>query len=389
MANTLTNLIPDIYAALDVVERELVGFITAVSRDSTADRLAINQTLRIPIVPSNAAVGNITPAMSIPSASDQTIANTTITISKQRFAPFSWTGEEQKAMDYGPNFLTLKQYQIAQALRALVNEIETDLATAAYKNASRAYGTSATTPFGSTLADTANLKKILDDNGAPMTDRQLIIDTTAGVNLRLLTQLTKVNEAGTSATLRQGTLLDVHGFGIRESAQVVTATGGTMSSGQTDGTNHAVGATTLTLGTAGTGVVSAGDVIALANDTANKYVVTGATFAGANPAAGDTITIGAPGLRKATTAVARVITVSATGARNVAFTRNSIFLATRLPAIPAEGDLASDRMTVTDPNSGLSFEFALYPGFRMNVYHVSACWGYAVIKPAHVAVLLG
>ncbi len=389
MANTLTNLIPDIYAALDVVSRELVGFIPAVARDSTADRLAINQTLRVPVAPSNAAVGNITPAMTIPAASDQTITNKTITISKQRFAPFSWTGEEQKAMDYGPGFLTLKQYQIAQALRALVNEVETDLATAAYKSASRAYGTSATTPFGSTLADTANLKKILDDNGAPATDRQLIIDTTAGVNLRLLTQLTKVNEAGTSATLRQGTLLDVHNFGIRESAQIVTATAGTMANATTDGANHAVGATSLALATAGTGIVAAGDVIALANDSANKYVVTGATFAGANPAVGDTITIGAPGLRKATTAVTRAITVSATGARNVAFTRNSIFLATRLPAIPAEGDLASDRMTVTDPNSGLSFEFALYPGFRMNVYHVSACWGYSVIKEAHVAVLLG
>ena len=55
MANTLTSLIPDLYAALNVVSRELVGFIPAVARDSTADRVATNQTLRVPISPANAA----------------------------------------------------------------------------------------------------------------------------------------------------------------------------------------------------------------------------------------------------------------------------------------------------------------------------------------------
>ncbi len=390
MANTLTNLIPDIYAALDVVSRELVGFIPAVARDSTADRVAANQTVRIPISPSNAAGGDITPAMSLPAASNQTIGNATITISKNRFFPFSWTGEEQRSVDAGPGYLTLKQDQIAQAIRAAVNEMELDIATAAYKGASRAYGTVNTVPFATAAgnySEAAQTRKILDDNGAPLSDRSLIINTSAGAAIRGLQGQAQMT--GDTSLLRRGILLDINGFSIRESAQVVTATAGTLASASTASGALTVGQTTLTLKTTtGTGIALAGDIITLANDT-NKYVVVSTDQAGANPGTGETITIAAPGIRMAQATGERAITMIATGPRNVAFSRNAILLATRLPAVPTEGDLASDRMTVTDPNSGITLEFAVYPGFRMNVYHVSVAWGVTVIKPEHCAVLLG
>lgn len=392
MANTLTNLIPDIYAALDVVARELVGFIPAVARDSTADRVAANQTLRVPVSPANAAGGNITPAMSLPSASNQTIANATLTISKQRFFPFSWTGEEQRSMNAGPGFLTLQQDQVAQAIRAAVNEMELDIANAAYLGASRAYSAHATTPAAvfataGDYSDAANVRKILDDNGAPLSDRALVVNTTAGAAIRA--KQAQAYMAGDTGLQRNGVLFDINGFSIRESAQVPTVTAGTMSGGVMASGALTVGQTSLAMKNAtGTGTVAAGDVITLANDS-NKYVVAAASFAGANPATGDTITLAAPGIRMAQSAAERAITVVGTSSRNIAFSRNAILLATRLPAMPSDGDLASDRMTITDPVSGIALEFAVYPGFRMNVYHLSVCWGVSVIKPEHVAILLG
>jgi hypothetical protein len=359
-----------------------------VARDPKADQVAVNETLRIPAAPTNAAGGDITAAMSLPSAADQTFTNKTLTISKSRYFPFSWSGEEEMAVDKGVGYLSLKQGQIAQALRAAINEMETDIWTAAYKGASRAYGTAATTPFASTLADPANIKKILDDNGAPSMDRSLVIDTTAGAKMRTLAQLTKVNEANDATLLRQGTLLDIHGFAVRESAKVAAVTAGAMASATTTAAVLTVGQTVLPLATAGTGVVAAGDMFTLANDS-NIYVVASVSFAGANPASGDSITIAAPGLRVAQASATRAITVIATSTRNVGFSRNGILLATRLPAVPGEGDLATDRQVITDDRTGISFELAVYPGFRMNVYHVSVAWGVSVIKPEHVAVLLG
>lgn len=386
MANTLTNLIPDIYAALDVVSREAVGLIPAVTVDANVNRAAVNQTVYVPIAPS-ASASDITPAMSVPAAADQTIGNTSITISKARAVPFSWNGNEQGSLNSagGPGYLPIRAQQMLQAMRTLVNEVEADLADL-YKKASRAAGTAATTPFATTTEGANLARKILIDNGAPQTDLQLVIDTTAGSKLRTLGGV----QVGRDAInlQQQGVLISAGGMDIRESGQIKNTAAGAMANATTSAAALTVGQTVLPLATAGTGVVAAGDVITLANDS-NQYVVTSVSFAGANPASGDSITIAAPGIRVAQSSAARAITVVATSVRNMAFSRSAIVLATRMPERPQEGDMALDVMTATDPRTGLSFEIAMYGGYRMVRYEVALAWGAQVIKPAHTALLLG
>ena len=383
MPNTLTNLIPSAYRALNVVSRELVGFIPSVQLDPSAEMLAVGQTIYIPQAPVNSAGKDITPAMAFPTAAYQTIGSKSHSLTKQRAFPFSWQNEERKAMDSGPGYLSINEQQIAQALRAAVNEIEVDIAVAAKNGASRAFGaTAGTAPV---LADWAQAKKILDDNGAPSTDRTSVFDTTAGVALRSTSNLYKVNEAGDGGSLlRQGLLGNLFGFNLRESAQIQTTTKGTAASATTDSAGYAVGATVLTLASAGTGTILAGDIITFAGDT-NKYVVASGD---ADVSNGGTITLAEPGLRVAMSAATKAITVFGTSARNTAFSRNSILLSTRLPA-SVQGDLATDRQVITDPLSGISFELSMYPGDRMVHYEVGVCWGVTVIKPEHLAIIIG
>lgn len=383
--NNISAMIPSLYEGLDVVSRELVGYIPSVSRSATTERAAVGQQVTYHIAPA-ANVSDITPSNTIPNPTDQTLGSGSLTISKARAAEFGWVGEAQRALNTGIGTVSVQADMFAQALRALTNEIELDIATVAAAAASRAYGTAGTTPFASGVGDAAQIRKILDDNGAPASGRSCIISTSAGANLRTNLQLTKANEAGTSMTLRDGELLNLSGISFKESAQTINKTKGTGASATTSAAGFAVGTTTIALAAAGTGTITAGDVITFAGDT-NKYVVVSGDTDVSN---GGSITIAAPGLRKAIPASATAITVgNSYEASGVAFSQDALVLAARAPALPAEGDSAMDRFTIVDPRSGLPFEVSIYPLYRKVRYEVAMAWGQKAIKPAHMALLLG
>ena len=381
MPNVLNDLIPDFYAALDVVSRELVGFLPSVMLDTELSRAAVGQDMTIPIAPA-AAAEDVTPGTTAPDTGDQTIGNVKVTITKARAVPFRWTGEEQRGLNNGgPGYLTIRQSQIAQALRTLVNEIEADLALE-YIYASRAFGTAGTTPFGTSdksIDDIADVKKILKDNGAPMGDLSLVMDTTAGTNLMKVPNLYRVNESGDQAFLRQGVFSSLFGVDMRESAQVALHAPGTANAAYDTNGTFSVGDETVSVDT-GSGTILAGDVVSFAGDS-EKYVVNSAL-------AGGDIGIAKPGLRAA---LGDGVDVTVAGAyrANMLFSRSAFVAAVRAPALPQEGDAAMDRIVVQDPRSGLIFEISIYPQHRRVRYEVAAAWGRRLIKSEHAALLLG
>jgi hypothetical protein len=388
MANTLTPFIPDLFEARDVISREFTGFIPAVSRDSSAARAALNEKVYVPITAAESSADN-TPAQYAPNTGDTIVGNAEITISKSKHVPIRFNGEETKGAKNSGMFSSIVADRAYQAMRTLVNEIEADIWAVAYKAASRAYGTAGTTPFATAadMTDFAGVARILDENGAPVSDRQLVLGHAAIGNLRgKQSGLFKVNEAGSSDMLRNGMTDRIQNFAIRHSHQVGIHTKGAGTGYDiNNGSGEAVGQTVLTVdgGTVNTTGIKSGDIITHAADSVNKYVVK----TGLTDVAGDLV-INKPGLLVAAPD-ATELTIGNSYTANVAFARSAIILATRAPAMPEGGDMADDVTTITDPMTGLTFEFALYKQFLQNVIHVRLAWGQAAIKPEHIATLLG
>jgi len=174
---------------------------------------------------------------------------------------------------------------------------------------------------------------------------------------------------------------------MRESAQIEQAvTSGTGSGATTDNSGYAVGATTLTLASAGTGTILAGDVVTFAGDTANKYVVkTGDT----DVSNGGTIVLAEPGLRVAMSAATKAITVVAASTRNMVFSRDALVLATRAPAQPDGPTLAVESGMIVDPRTGMAFQLDVYPLYHSFKTELSINWGFGCMKPEHFALSLG
>ncbi len=389
MPNTLTSLIPTIYQSLDRVAREQVGFIASVTRNTGAERAALGQDILVPVTTAATAVDN-TPAVTPPDVGDQTVDNVRVAITKSKSVPIRWNGEQQLGMRNAGTYGSVLGDQFTQAFRTLANLIEADIWAAAYQTASRAYGTPGTAPFGadSDFSDTAQLRKILEDNGAPNDgDYHLVVGSAATLNLRKQKLLIRANEAGSADFRHTGSIADepLHGFWLHNSAAVAPITKGTGASYVTSGST-AVGVNSIVLAT-GTGTVNPGDVVTFAADSANKYVVnTGVSAPG-------TITIGRPGAL-VTIPTGNAMTIGNNYTPNVGFHRSAVQLVARPPAMPLGPngqpmDLADDTMLVTDPYTGLTFEVSVYRQFKQLAYFVGLAWGVSVTKSNFVATLIG
>jgi hypothetical protein len=381
MANVFTAVQPVLYSAARETPREITGLLAAVNRNFDDKGVAKGDSVKIGIAPALTAA-SVTASQQFTAGSDRTVTSKTLTLNNFKEVSWNYTAEEEKSLMNAGVAQDLLAQTVQQGIRTLVNTIESYTYGIAYVAASRAYGTAGTAPFGSTIADLANTRKILVDNGASLADASLVCDTAAGVNLRSLANLYKVNEGGTAETLRQGVIGRLYDFDIRESAQVSAHTKGTMTGALINNAAAAIGDTAIIFdgGTAGASGFKAGDVITIAGDT-NKYVVTTGLVA-----ASGTITIAEPGLRVAVADNA-AITVGNSYTANLLLTRSAVSAVVR-PGLQPEGAIA-EQSVITDPNSGLSFLMLRVPGNAMASWYMRVVYDAFVPNPYAMATLLG
>lgn len=384
MSNTLNlgSVSEFIYAARDRVARELVGFIPSVMINSGSERVSLGGTVQSLRSVKPTLNTSHTPAMTIPAADDYVPETDEMAIAQVANVKIPWTGESALRLRNTGQGREAMTQTFAQTIRTMVNAIESHCGIVAKNGSSRATGGAGTNPFATNHNPINDLRKILTDNGCPFDGQNsLIINSTAGVALRNLTQLTKANEAGSTNPIRQGTLLDISGFMLKETAGVAAHTKGTANTAYDTnlGATLNAGATAIAVDT-GSGTIVPGDILAFTGDT-NRYVVASALADGA-------VTIARPGLI-GTLADGVDVALTANYTGNVGFHQSAIELAMRPPAMPDGGDAASDRMTIVDDVSGLVFEVALYKGYGMVMYDFTCYYQAKVWKPEFVATLVG
>lgn len=372
---TISELAPTLFSAAQEVSAEPFGIVDGIFVDFDNKGVAKGDKVSVPVSPVSEA-DDFTPGNTTPDGEARTEGKVEVEISKSRKSkPVSLSGEQIRSLENGGNYQEWVRQWAAQSMRVLRNEMERDAAVAIKVGASRAIGTAGTTPFASDLSGLTAVRKILRDNGAPMADLQLGIDSSAELNLMNLGIVQQAYAAGTSEERRRGILLPQLGFNIRTSSGITEHTAGAFTSG--NATVAAIGDLEASI-TNSAGDFLAGDVVEIA-DIPGKYVLNAIGDATANK-----IFINRPGFKAAGST--KALTLSTDYVPNLAFERNAVVGIVRPPLMPENPTIRT--LPISD-QFGLTYLFVEIRQYGQITWEIHSAWGFKVVQPEHVAILQG
>lgn len=374
MANTLTKLAPVLYSAAQEVSNEPFGVVDSIFTQFDNQGVAKGDKVKVPVAPTRAGA-DFTPSNTTTTGTDAVADAVEVEITKSRKVSWHLTGEQQRSLENGGTNQEWIRQLVAQGMRTLRNEAEVDAAQAVHFGASRAVGAAGVTPFASDLSLMTAARKILRDNGAPMADLQMVVDTSAEMNLLNLGIIQQAYAAGSDEERRQGRVARQFGFRIGQSAGISLFDAGSYSTGQT--ATVAKGGVALTTVAFSDGQFIPGDVVEIA-DVPGAYVLA-ATDHSAN-----TLSINRPGFLAAKTTGA--LTSFDDFTPNLAFERSAIVGIMRPPLIPANPTI--NQMVISD-GMGMSYLMLDIAQYGQRTWEIHLAWGFKAVQPEHIALIVG
>lgn len=388
MANTLDDIMPKILARSLSVLRERCVMPRIVNGDYSAEAAEKGDTIDVP-VPTAVGTRSVAPSNTPPASTDATPTKVQIALDNwKQNDPFALSDKDLVEIDANAHYLPM---QVGEAIKALANLINTSIHSQ-YKGIYGFAGTAGTTPFATTIAAATEVRKILNQQLCPRTDRRLVLDFTAEANALALAQLSDAEKIGSSDVRIEGEIGRKLGMDWYADDAVQTHTAGTITTGliAKAATAQAVGDKTIQCTTAastGACALKEGDIITFAGHTQTYVLTADATQASA--ATDVTLNI-YPGLKVAL-AGSEAVTVKASHTVNLAFHRDAFAYATR-PLVAATnlvGDLGSKIVSMQDPDTGLVMRLEVSRQHKQVVWEFDVLWGAKLVRPELACRLAG
>lgn len=371
MANTLTNIIDKILAASIPTLRETAVMPRLVNSDWSKEAAKPGKTIDVPL-PTAMGTQDVTPSNTPPSATAVVPGTVQIPLENwKQNKPFALSDKEMVEIDKSAHFMP---QVIGESVRAVVNLVNADILDE-YKGVYGYTGTAGTTPFQSSVTAATQAKKVLNDQNCPTQNRRFVMDSSAEAEALALSQFADMEKTGMNGVKIEGEIGRKYGFNMFYDDAIPTHTAGTAAGSTTDASGYAIGVSTITLASAGTGTILVGDIFTIAGD-AQTYVV---TTGDADVSGGGTVVF-APELKVAITTSATAITLKASHTVNLAFHRDAFAFATR-PLMENSVEEGVFMRQLTDPVTGITLRLERRREYKQYSWDFDILWGAKLVRP--------
>jgi hypothetical protein len=369
MANDITNVMDKLLARGLLALREQAVMALLVNRQYESTPGTQNDTINVP-TPPTVSVTAVAPSSWKNAAEPQDAApgNVAISLNQWNESVFYLTDKEQTEIAGRAGYLPMLA---SSAIKGLANNVDSYLLSL-FRKFYGMHGTIGVIPFTNDISDATQVRKVLNNQLAPMGDRRLVINADAEAEALELRAFNDASFGVGGAAIMEGQITRRLGFEWFMDQNVGSHTAGT-GAGYTVNGIHAIGVKTVTIQT-GSGTILEGDIVTFAGHT-QTYVATA-------DLSGLALNI-EPGLVAALADDEAMVAPGDTGGiathvMNAAFHRDAIALVTK----PLAGSAHPNALvqSAVDPISGIALRLEFIRENKRDRFSYDILYGAEVIR---------